>query len=155
MEINYSNKSLGSSRPPRRMRRQPLPFLSGKSHPLRERRALIGHNRGICKCPGGRGAAREREMLQCAAEGGGRGGRPAGGRAFRALSSGQRLGGQWLREPPNAAATATQGKWRVILTNRGAQPGVGGLPCSPSGTHPVDARLRANPRRPPLQPRVG
>lgn len=37
----------------------------------------------------GRGAAREREMLQCVAEGGGRGGRPRGGRAFRALSLGQ------------------------------------------------------------------
>lgn len=37
----------------------------------------------------GMGAAREREMLQCAARGGGRGGRPSWGRAFRALSLGQ------------------------------------------------------------------
>lgn len=42
----------------------------------------------------------------------------------------------------------------------GVQPLDGGLRWGPGGTHPlarapVDARPRANPRRPPLQPRVG
>ena len=108
MEINYSNKSLGSSLPPRRMHRQPLPFLSGQSHPLRERRVLIGHNRGICKyVRAGRGAARVRELLQCS----------RGRRSVRAPDLGARLSRPFfgpghrppgLAEAPNAAS-AMQG----------------------------------------------
>lgn len=67
----------------------------------------------------GRGAAREREMLQCAAEGGGRCVRPSGERAFRALSLVWSIGDcGW--KPPQMQHQQLKDNGGVVITGRGS-----------------------------------